>query len=128
MAMIRMLARGATIFALCGAIGLHWMALQSIAWTTMLVANAKQTSLTQAVARTFNGNHPCDLCKRIDSAQHSQKKPVAQPPPGKPDLICPASIIRIISSFQDFHYAAITIPVSARVQSPPVPPPRATLA
>ncbi len=95
----------------------------------MFVANAKQTpSLAEAVAKTFDGNHPCDLCKGINAAQHSQKKQEAQPAPSKPDLICTARPIRIISSFQDFHYAESAVPVSERGQSPPVPPPRTVLA
>ena len=120
--MVRLIGRAVTIFALCVAIGLHWIALQSVAWTTMLVTNAKQTeSVSQAVAQTFDGNHPCDLCKRISSTQHSQKKPEAQPVPSKPDLICVARFVRIIPPFQDFHYAKTAAHLFERGQSPPVP-------
>jgi hypothetical protein len=126
--MIRPIGRAFTIFALCLAIGLHWAALQSIAWTTMLVAYSKQTTLNQAVARTFDGDHPCDLCKRISSTQHSQKKPQAQPSPTKPDLICTARFIRIMRLFQNFPYAESAVHFFERGQSPPVPPPRASLA
>jgi hypothetical protein len=127
-AMIRLIGRALTIFALCLAIGLHWAALQSIAWTTMLVAYSKQTTLSQAVAKTFDGNHPCDLCKRISRTQHSQKKPQAQSTPDKPDLICTARFIRIIRSVQNFPYAESAVHFFERGQSPPVPPPRASLA
>jgi hypothetical protein len=127
--MIRLIGRTATIFALCVAVGLHWTALQTIAWTTMLVSNAKQTSsLAEAVAKTFDGNHPCGLCKRISSAQHSQKKSEAQPTQSKSDLICTVRAVRIISSFNDFHYAESIVRLYEREQSPPVPPPRAALA
>jgi hypothetical protein len=126
---MRLAGRVVTVIALCLAIGLHWAALQSIAWTKMFVANATQSSsLAQAVAKTFDGSHPCDLCKGINAAQHSQKKQQAQPAPSKPDLICTARPIRIISSFQDFHYPENAVPISERGQSPPVPPPRTVLA
>ena len=36
--MLRCAGRIATIIALCCAIGLHWIALQSVAWTTMVFA------------------------------------------------------------------------------------------
>ena len=95
----------------------------------MLVTNAQQTSsLAQAVSRTFDGQHPCDLCKRISSTKDSQKKPTAQPAMSKPDLICTARSVRIFSFFEDFHYAETAIQFFERGNSPPVPPPRAVLA
>jgi hypothetical protein len=123
------LGRGLVILALCLAVGLDRVALQSVAWTTMLVTNAQHSSsLVQVVARTFDGQHPCDLCKRISSAQHSQKKQPTQPSPAKPDLICTARSIRIISFFEEFHYPKTAVQFSERGNSPPVPPPRAVLA
>jgi hypothetical protein len=128
-AMIRLIGRTGTIFALCVAVGLHWTALQTIAWTTMLVTNARQTSsLAEAVGKTFDGNHPCGLCKRINSAQHSQKKPEAQATQSKFDLICTVRAVRIISSFEDLHYAESMARLHERGESPPVPPPRVALA
>src|SRR5437868_15541781 len=35
-------ARALTILALCCAIGLHWMTLQSVAWTTMLIERSEE--------------------------------------------------------------------------------------
>jgi hypothetical protein len=123
------IGRSFIVLALCLAIGLHWAALQSIAWTTMLIHYSKQTSsLAQAVAQTFDGNHPCALCKGIETAQHSQKKPTVQPAPVKLDLICTTRFVGIIPTFEDFHYRERALHFSARAQSPPVPPPRAALA
>ena len=126
---MRLAGRVVTVFALCLAIGLHWAALQSIAWTKMFVANAKQSSsLALAVAKTFDGSHPCDLCKGIDAAQHSQKKQQVQPAPAKPDLICMARATQINSPVQDFQYARSDVQILERGASPPVPPPRTVLA
>jgi len=95
----------------------------------MLVKNVQQTaSLSQAVARTFDGQHPCDLCRRISSTKDSQKKPTVQPAPSKPDLICTAGSVCIISFFEDFHYAETVVEFFERGDSPPVPPPRALLS
>ena len=95
----------------------------------MLIANAKQTqSLAQAVAKTFDGSHPCGLCKGISAAQHSQKKQQAQPVPARPDLICTARVIRIHSPIHDFQYAESDVRFLERGDSPPVPPPRTVLA
>ena len=37
-----------------GGSGVHWGALQSVAWTRMLAENLRTTSFTEAVVRTFN--------------------------------------------------------------------------
>src|SRR6184192_3524413 len=51
-----------TVVALCCAIGLHWIALQSFAWATMIIDYSKRAPLCQAIAQTFDGAHPCSLC------------------------------------------------------------------
>jgi hypothetical protein len=62
------------VVALLGAIGAHWAVLQSVAWTTMLADNLRTTTLAEAVQKTFDGQHPCCLCKQIDFAKKSEKK------------------------------------------------------
>ena len=85
MTVLSVIGRSGVVLVLCLVMGLDWIALQTVAWTTMLVTNAKQTSsLAQAVTRTFDGQHPCDLCKRISITKDSQKKPTAQPAMGNP--------------------------------------------
>ena len=62
------------IVALLSASGTHWLVLQSVAWTTMLADNLRTASLPEAVQRTFDGKHPCSLCKKIDDGKKTQKK------------------------------------------------------
>ena len=62
------------VVALVTTTGLHWAVLQSVAWTTMLADNLCTQSLTEAVTRTFDGKHPCCLCKTIAAAKKSGKK------------------------------------------------------
>jgi hypothetical protein len=62
------------VLALVLSTGLHWAALQTVAWTTMLADNLRQQSLTQAVSQTFDGQHPCCLCKAIAAGERSEKK------------------------------------------------------
>jgi hypothetical protein len=54
--------------------GLHWAALQTVAWTTMLAGDLCCEHFSQAVNHTFDGRHPCCLCKAIAAAQKNQKK------------------------------------------------------
>ena len=60
--------------ALIATTGAHWAALQSVAWTTMLVNNLCTHSLSESVARTFDGKYPCPICKAITAARQSEKK------------------------------------------------------
>ena len=62
------------VVALVTTTGLHWAVLQSVAWTTMLADNLRTQSLTEAVTHTFDGNHPCCLCKAIAAGRKSEQK------------------------------------------------------
>jgi hypothetical protein len=62
------------IVAVLTASGTHWLVLQSVAWTTMLMDNLQSSSLAQAVGRTFDGKHPCKLCKQIVKGKQTEKK------------------------------------------------------
>lgn len=72
--MLRKLGLVLMVLAVLAASGTHWMVFQSIAWTTMLADNLQTTSLSQAIARTFDGKHPCCLCKEIAKSKQSEKK------------------------------------------------------
>src|ERR1035438_7892946 len=60
--------------ALACSIGLPWAFLQWFAWTTMLVDNLTTNSFFVALQRTFDGKHPCPLCKAIAEGKKSEKK------------------------------------------------------
>ena len=62
------------VFALVAALGAHWALLQTVAWTTMLADNLCHDSVAESVAKTFDGEHPCCLCKAIAAAKKAQKQ------------------------------------------------------
>lgn len=62
------------VFALVAMLGAHWVLLQTVAWTTMLADNLHSDSFCAAVTKTFDGNHPCDLCKAITAGKKSEQK------------------------------------------------------
>jgi hypothetical protein len=118
------IGRIATIVALCCAIGLHWLALQCVAWTTMLIEHSKGASLCQAIAQTFDGAHPCSLCHVVNKGKASEKKSDLQSPTPKIDMICPPSAKRVLRPFVTFEYATANCFWFEVGHSPPVPPPR----
>ena len=52
--------------------GGHWAMLQSVAWAGMVKDFSKSGSLTEAVGKTFDGQHPCAMCKKIAKAKSSE--------------------------------------------------------
>ena len=120
-------ARIAVTLGLCCTIGGHWFVLQSVAWGAMIVKYSQRTSLTEAVAKTFDGDHPCGICKGIRKAQDSEKKRDLQPASVKPDLICATRTIVLVPRSSDFRFAAFSVEFSMLAHSPPTPPPRDAL-
>jgi hypothetical protein len=125
---LRCAARIATIVALCCAIGLHWIALQSLAWTTMIIDYSKRAPLRQAITQTFDGAHPCSLCHAVNKGKNSEKKPDLQWSTPKIDMICAPSAKRISRPFVPFEYALTSYSSFEIGHSPPVPPPRSEFA
>jgi hypothetical protein len=125
--MLRCGGRVITIFALCCAIGLHWVALQSVAWTTMVIEHAKQQPLSLAISQTFDGNHPCSLCRAVNTGSHSEKKPDVQQSTLKIDMICAIRTVGLLPPFVPFDYKTNSFSFSEGGQSPLVPPPRPLL-
>jgi hypothetical protein len=109
---------------LCASIGLHWITLQSVAWGMMIVTYSQSCPLSEALAKTFDGKHPCDLCKHISVAQHAPKKPEAQPAVAKLDLICAVTPRSLPDAWKRFNYASSSAPINERGDRPAIPPPR----
>ena len=71
--MIR-LGRCVLIVAMFFAIGGHWLVLQTVPWGGMIVDYSRAAGLTAAVEKTFDGQHPCGMCKSITETRKSEKK------------------------------------------------------
>jgi hypothetical protein len=125
--MVRCLARALTICALCCAIGLQWVALQSLAWTSMIINYSKHGSLCDAIAQTFDGAHPCSLCHIVDKGKTAEKKSELQLLTPKIDMICTKRAIIIVRSFACVECVADDFSAFEIGESPPVPPPRNSL-
>ena len=101
--MFRIAGRAITVLALCCAIGLHWIALQSIAWTTMVLDYSKQAPLRQAITQTFDGMHPCSICHLVNKGTNSEKKSDLQPLTPKIDIICTKRAISLLPPVRSFR-------------------------
>jgi hypothetical protein len=68
-----------TVALLILTLGLHWALLQGVAWAGMLITYAQEASLQEAVAKTFDGQHPCPLCKVVKQGREQEKQPGQAP-------------------------------------------------
>jgi hypothetical protein len=116
------------ILALLGAMGAHWTVLQTIAWTTMLADNLQTASFSEAVTKTFAGNHPCGLCHNIKKGKKAEKSTEFSLTLKKLEFVSvrPAFIFSAPQRF-DFIPQLQTSFATVLVE-PPVPPPRGFLA
>ncbi|MBS0659076.1 MAG: hypothetical protein JSR82_12615 [Verrucomicrobia bacterium] len=71
---LQMIATALAVVAICSATGAHWALLQSMAWLRMLAVYAQDRPIAQAVAETFDGEHPCELCVAIKEAKKQEEQ------------------------------------------------------
>lgn len=115
------------ITALTAVIGGHWAVLQTVAWTTMLADNLRECSLTQAVQKTFDGKHPCALCKQISAGKKSEKKSEFTPELRKLEFTHAGTRFVFAAPTQFRLLAERADSLRSLALSPPVPPPRSIL-
>ena len=126
---MRLLCKWLVLCALMMSLGLHWVVLQSAAWTGMVLQYAQQDGLGAALEKTFDGNHPCALCKKLAANTESeQKKSSPQPSKPKPklelELLAVEAPVHLFSSPSvPLHHTRTTAEAS-RSDEPPKPPPR----
>lgn len=112
------------ITALAVGTGAHWMVLQSVAWTGMLYDYSRDASLTEAVQKTFDGRHPCNLCLTIESTEKQQHgQDAEQPVPVIRGVLDPVVTVSA-PVFVFVVYPRLEEEAESFAQTPPRPPPR----
>ena len=116
------------IVALIATSGVHWAVLQSVAWAGMIVSYSETSPLKMALSETFDGKHPCPLCRAIAAGKKSEKKNEVAlqlnklefpPAPENFVLIAPSRfpLLPLTNTFAE-----------STTQQPPTPPPRGFFA
>src|SRR5580704_5170266 len=126
--MLRRVGRAITVLALCCAIGLQWVAIQSVAWTTMLIKNSRHASFCKAITQTLDGSHPCSLCHLVTKGKASEKKSDVRSATPKLDIMCVTGMIPLVPRFVPFEHALGDCSLLQFEHSPPIPPPRSSLS
>jgi hypothetical protein len=91
---VQRIARNFTLLILLLALtGGQWALLQTAAWAGMLVQHLRSQSLAAAVSQTFDGQHPCAMCKAIAKQKSSEKKPDVEIKLDRIDLLSASSFV-----------------------------------
>jgi len=117
-------SRWLIVAALFLAIGGHWALLQTVAWASMIVDYSRNGALTEAVEKTFDGQHPCVICQQIQKGRQSEKKHEAVQLIKKIELFNQRTAELVYPSTSSSSVTTRAFLVEARWDAPLVPPPR----
>lgn len=120
------------VLVLCLALGLQWALLQGIAWTGMFISFAREGSVIEAVEKTFDGQHACELCKKVkegsqdsgNSGSSTQEDDAAK---GLAAVLTGTMVV-IPPAGDMISFAMIRERMVQRNEMPETPPPRRGLA
>ena len=112
------------VLALVGMIGGHWALLQSAAWLGMAVNYSKHESVGVALEKTFDGKHPCKLCKLVRAGKASEKKHDLQKLEIKFDFLPVAGTCGLFPPRPFRHFIPMMECADLRADAPLLRPPR----
>ena len=125
---IGLLGAALALFSMAGG---HWAVVQTVAWAEMLRAYGQRSgSLTVAVEQTFDGQHPCELCRAIATAKSKEHRETPATPGASKDLSAKAVLASAdpLPAFRTpvgpARRAAGAFSGPSRTDAPPTPPPR----
>jgi hypothetical protein len=106
-------------------VGGHWAVLQSVAWVSMVVQYSQEAPIEVAVAKTFDGKHPCKICKFVKEGKESEEKGPTLKEKTKLDFWLPVGEVALTlpAHEQDFGISQRVF-FNSRSEAPPLPPPR----
>jgi hypothetical protein len=91
----------------------------------MIVDYAHEGSVSGAVEKTFDGQHPCDLCKSIAKGKQNEAQQEIRTDVSKLNLFC-ERFPKLLNPPQESCQQQLTkIVARTRTNRPLVPPPRA---
>ncbi|PYJ86715.1 MAG: hypothetical protein DME22_04380 [Verrucomicrobia bacterium] len=113
-----------TVVTLTFVLGGHWAILQSVAWVTMVAGYSQADPFKEALVKTFDGKHPCPICKFVAQGKKSEQKQETQKLQTKLDFFLASSPVGIFPPARDTLQFFPPHSAGARSETPPTPPPR----
>jgi hypothetical protein len=117
------------ILAIVSSLGGHWFALQSVAWVRMFADYSQRETVKVAIEKTFDGEHPCQLCHEIQKARTESTDQNPQYPDYAQERFEPFLRPTFLGlsprwGATEFAWVSRSFPAASRGRSPPTPPPR----
>ena len=109
------------LFQICGG---HWALLQSVAWVGMVISySQEEASLPEALEKTFDGAHPCTLCKVVRDGKSDEQRQEETRTVAKLDAVLAPTVGVPRPVADEFDYSAVPRLLTSLRESPPTPPP-----
>jgi len=118
------LLKWVAVIALVTSVGGHWAILQGVAWTTMVARFSQTMPLTQALANTLDGQHPCKLCLAVKQGQQEERKESKLKPLEQLLLFIELRAMTLLAPATIDPVFVFREHSSLRSEEPPYPPPR----
>jgi hypothetical protein len=114
----------AALLAILLASGTHWVALQAVAFGTMIVRYAQDVPWSQAIANTFDGQHPCPLCHAVQEGRQQEEKqrPLLDLEQRSELAVPPATLQAVARSTTSLELPALRLTPWRSVSYPPPKP------
>lgn len=109
------------LLQICGG---HWLALQSLAWTQMLLNYSREAELSVAVAKTFDGQHPCGLCQTIAQGKKSERHAAITAAKAKQSFVLPVGSVLVRCEGISWEQVVAAESGELLFEQPAIPPPR----
>ena len=124
----RRFAQRVVVVLTCLSLGMHWTVLQGVAWTGMFLANLNEGTVTEAVEKTFDGEHPCPLCLAVKKGQKKEKddsEPSTAKSVKKFEAVLVAETRLVAPPAEIRSFPWLVSRFEGRSERPSMPPPRA---
>jgi hypothetical protein len=111
-------------------VGLQWGVVQIVGWVNMTVEYSHTATISDALLMTFDGKHPCKLCKLVEKAHKGTDKEDQRAPDKKFEVKPLHAIHWSDEMMLNKRRAKICfwqkhdVRAQAKRERPPLPPPR----
>lgn len=122
--MLPRLTKVLVVLALTILLGARWFALQTVAWFGMVVNYSQTAPLHEAFTKTFDGKHPCSLCKLVREGKAKEQKQDALKTLTKFDMLAATNEHLPVAPVPFPLVMAVAESNSVWRDRPPTPPPR----
>jgi hypothetical protein len=121
---LKRLSKITLVLSLVCVVGGHWALLQSLAWVGMTINFSRTDSLDVAIEKTFDGQHPCNLCHFVAEGKKSERTKEVVKVETKLDLISSPCFNLPTPTEHSIELSVFLVSGCIRLDAPPSPPPR----